>query len=148
MTDATQECKFCKSLVPVDAVKCPHCGEWREDIKKERDLCWLWSFITVLPLLVFYYGHSEGWWRPEWRPPPEPSNMASGDPLLESLGQAFRESMARIARDPVGRKLLTPRFDWATFFSSLSGWLIIAAFCVAFGLSLKYSISVSRKMGK
>jgi hypothetical protein len=86
MTDATRECKYCKSLVSVDSVKCPHCGEWREDIKKERDLCWLWSFITVLlPPLVFYYGYSEGWWRPEWRPPPEPSNMFSAEGLAHGI---------------------------------------------------------------
>jgi len=38
-------------------------------------------------------------------------------------------------------------FDWATFFSSPSGLVIIAAFGVTLGLSLKYYISVSRKMG-
>jgi hypothetical protein len=141
MTEASRECKSCKSLVPVDSVKCPHCGEWREDIKKERDLYWLWSFITVLPLLVFFYGYSEGWWRGQLRLPPKPSNMLSGEGLSYTLMQG-------LASNPLGRELLTPRFDWSTFFSSLSGWLIIAAFCVAFGLSLKYYISVSRKMGK
>jgi predicted nucleic acid-binding Zn ribbon protein len=120
MTDATRECKSCKSTIPLDSAKCPQCGEWREDIKRERNLCYLWSFIAVLPMIAFFYGRQQGWW-----PPAPRTTKVFGVPM------------------PV---IQFSTFDWATFLTSPSGLLIVVAFGVALGISVKYYISVSKKM--
>jgi predicted nucleic acid-binding Zn ribbon protein len=121
--NAHQECKSCRSAMPHDATKCTKCGEWREDIKKERNLCYLWTFIWNFLLLTFFYGRSEGWWRPEVSPSSGP---------LGSLVDTIRSSWTT--------------FGWAAFMSSFSGLALIAIFAITFGLSCKYYISVSKKM--
>jgi hypothetical protein len=117
---ATRECRSCRKEVSSDAAKCPHCGEWREDIKRERNLCYLWSFVSLLPIIVIFIGSQQRWW-----PPPERTT--------EVLG----------VRMP---SLNFSTFDWGTLFSSPSGLFLIAAFGVTFGICLHYYISLSRKM--
>jgi predicted nucleic acid-binding Zn ribbon protein len=121
MANATRVCKSCQSTIPQDAAKCPMCGEWREDIKRERNLCYLWSFIAILPIIVFLYGWAHAWW------PPAPQT-------IEFFGGVRMPSIQ------------FSTFDWATFLASPSGLLIVVAFGVAFGISVKYYISVSKKM--
>ena len=44
----TQECKFCKSQIRVDAAKCPNCAEWiNEKLKPNRS-----STAAVLSLIL------------------------------------------------------------------------------------------------
>ncbi len=123
MGNATRECKSCRSMVPLDAVKCPMCGEWREDIKRERDLYYLWLFFSVLPLILFFVGVYQGWW----------------------LGQETIETTI------FGTRISIPvlkEFAWSTFFSSPFGLFLAVSFSVAHLISWKYYISVSRKIGK
>lgn len=59
---SVRTCASCSTEVPFDSVKCPNCGEWREDVKKERDKYYLYSVVAIIPFLVMLYGVSEDWW--------------------------------------------------------------------------------------
>ena len=131
MNDATRECKYCRNVIPADSAKCGNCGEWREDIRHERNRCYLWSFIAALPTMAFFYGKAQGWWRPSLKPE---GDKAIGVDLAQRVVESVVKAFAPVT------------FDWITFFSSPSGLAVIAAFGLAFALSLKYYISVSRKM--
>lgn len=117
MSELTRQCKACGNPVPANSIKCENCGDWREDIKKERNLCYLWSFVAFVPIILFLYGKGQGWWT----------------------------SWAR--RGMLGIIGPTPAFDWGVFFSSSSGLTLIIVFGVVAALSLKYYVSVSQKMG-
>ena len=120
MTDVTQECKSCQSQIPLEALKCSKCGEWREDIKSDKTLCYLWSFISFLPIVALFYGRAQGWWAP---PPVTMEFMGIRMPAMQ---------------------LYT--FDWSTFFASPSGWLVLLVLGISAGLTIKYYISASKKM--
>lgn len=127
-TEATRECNCCRSEISIDAAKCASCGEWREDIKEERNRCYLWSFVALVPIAVFVYGKSHSWW------PPVLSGSNRDVTLVERLAE-----LAAI--------LEKKGFDWNVFFTSPSGLAVIMVFALAVGLSLRYYVSVSRKTG-
>ncbi len=62
MNDVTRKCIACQSPVQADYTKCANCGEWREDIKKERQLCGLGGLGMILSSIAFWYGRLQGWW--------------------------------------------------------------------------------------
>ena len=113
-------------MVPADAAKCSGCGEWREDIKKERNLYYLWSVIEILTIIAFIYGKSHRWW------PPVVPKSSGRQTLLDIVG-TFSATLRG--------------FDWGTFFSSPSGLAVAAGVVIALGITIKYYVSVSKKMG-
>ncbi|MDP2785050.1 MAG: hypothetical protein Q8O38_10740 [Sulfurimicrobium sp.] len=91
----SRKCVSCSSEVSADASKCPKCGEWREDIKKERNLCYLFSFLALIPIFVFFYGKSHRWWLAEVQ-------ADRSNPFAQFVPKSFA---------------LMETFDWSVFFS-------------------------------
>ena len=58
----SRQCQSCKSVVLAEAVKCPNCGEWREDVKRERDWYYIWLGLSGFPALFFLIGFILRWW--------------------------------------------------------------------------------------
>jgi hypothetical protein len=58
----TRSCGHCVQLIPALALRCPHCRKWRRDIDRDRQLTYLWSGLSLIPLLIFVFGVSYGWW--------------------------------------------------------------------------------------
>lgn len=114
------ECSSCRSPMPPGAVKCAHCGEWRQDVKREKSLYYFWSLLALVPLVLFFIGYTSKWW-------PTTKTNASA---------VFNSWMSKTD------------FSWDTFLSSPSGLLITVAFIVSGVISTIYYVSVSKKIGK
>ena len=46
----TRKCESCTTEIPAKAMKCPSCNEWREDVKKERNLGYASSAVFLAAL--------------------------------------------------------------------------------------------------
>lgn len=67
MTDAEPVCGACRSPFDPAAVRCAKCGEWRADIKRDRNRYYFWCAFLFVLLLPFLLGLAEGWWAPPLR---------------------------------------------------------------------------------
>lgn len=128
MNTAAPVCSACRSPVAPTATKCAKCGEWRPDIKRDRNRYYFWAVIACAPLLPFLVGLNEGWW------PPPPTG--SGLPGVISGSQAAAMLGLRLGG-----------FDWGVFFGSPVGQGIVAAAAVATWRSWHFYSAVSRRTG-
>ncbi len=126
--NATPVCSACRSPVEPSATKCAKCGEWRPDIKRDRNRYYIWAMILFLPLLAFLFGLKEGWWAPV----PVPS----GIPGVISGSQAAAMLGLRLGG-----------FDFGVFLASPTGLAILVFALAATWRSWHFYAAVSRKTG-
>jgi len=56
-------CESCAQTIPVQALKCPHCQEWRNDIQYDRSMKYGWMILGPLGGLAwFIFGVRQKWW--------------------------------------------------------------------------------------
>ncbi len=128
MTTAEPVCSACRSPVDPAATKCSKCGEWRPDIKRDRNRYYIWVVITFAPFLPFLLGVREGWWAPPAR--------GSGIPGVISGSEAAAM---------LGLKL--GGFDFGVFLASPAGLGILIVAVIATWRSWHFYSAVSRKTG-
>ncbi len=125
-SNSTYLCSACSAEMSASAAKCQKCGEWRKDIKSDRNKSYFWSAVLLIIVIIFFYGESGRWW------PSKPPQINVNDTFITSLSK-------------IGQ-VLTP-FSWETFFGSGSGLLITFVFILSLALSIKFYVSASKKMG-
>ncbi len=125
-TSSINRCSACSAEMDSTASRCQKCGEWRIDIKSDRNKSYFWSAISVVIVIIFFYGMYNRWW---------PSKLPQSN---ES--DTFITSLMKV------RQFLKP-FSWETFFSSGYGLLITVVFIISIVLCFKFYASASKKMG-
>ena len=117
-----RECESCREKIHMDAIKCPHCHRWRNDIQHDinMNLRWALSFLVpfaVAAVAIFYACSEELWW---------------DDCTVFRRGDFFRD------------------FSVSRFLSSLSGWIVVLCLVSLIPLGRmnnRYVRSVRRKTG-
>jgi DNA-directed RNA polymerase subunit RPC12/RpoP len=125
-SNSTYRCSACSAEMNSSAAKCQKCGEWRKDIKSDRNKSYFWSAVLLIIVIIFFYGESDRWW------PSKPPQI--------NVNDTFTTSLSKIGQ------FLKP-FSWETFFGSGSGLLITVVFILSLALSIKFYVSASKKMG-
>jgi DNA-directed RNA polymerase subunit RPC12/RpoP len=128
-SNQTYRCSACSAEMSASAAKCQKCGEWRKDIKSDRNKSYFWSAVLIIIVIIFFYGESKWWWPSK---PSTPPQITAHNPgwISELVPPSFPSS-----------------FSWDTFFGSGSGLLITVVFILSLALSLKFYVSASKKMG-
>lgn len=55
-------CAWCAKELPSGAVNCPHCGNLRKDIYRDKVLSYVCGVLAVLPASFLVAGMVAGWW--------------------------------------------------------------------------------------
>jgi len=118
--ESKKECDWCRELIRIDALKCPHCSKWRKDIQEDINEQKKWKVCAiaffVLAFSVVVGAERKGVWCEDFLG----SVFGSGDVSLH------------------------------LFLSSYSGWFVlfcIAGFITSVVKRNHYGKSVKRKTG-
>ena len=129
-----KECDWCRELIRIDAVKCPHCHKWRKDITEDRKkhigYCVVSMVMCLLAILLFakvWEDSSSGELR-------FGEHLAKAGEWHERVGKEFNgnDYYTKMLTTPVDK--LKPgdyvgnahyEFSMRKFLSSVWGWAVI-----------------------
>jgi len=127
-TGIKKVCDWCREPIRIDALKCPHCHKWRNDIQEDINKNNRWAICTVVYFVIAFIfvviGARSGIWA-------ETTGWGSIAGVLN--GSAPSSS-----------------FSLELFLSSLPGWVIlfcIAGFIISSVKTNQYGKSAKRKAG-
>jgi len=122
----TRVCECCAQSIPQEAIKCPHCHEWRRDIQHSAQRIGTWLGVAILTVVCGFLLSILAKNRHDWE-------RNTGDWGWLKTG-AFGGP-----------------FSWEAFFSSTTGKLMVLdaiIFLIACLLTYYYAIEQGRMTGK
>ena len=68
--ESKKACDWCRELICIDALKCPHCNKWRKDIEEDINQKYAWLIRAVIFAPAFFLvgaaAEHNGWWNNHW----------------------------------------------------------------------------------
>lgn len=109
-----KECDRCRALIHIDALKCLYCHKWRKDIAEDRKRFFTYAMIFsvsgVASVITFCAGNADG--------------------QFDTLGEWHERVATKIKVNSILGPQSVPssefKFSPGKFFSSFSGWALIA----------------------